>query len=409
MLYDLSIYLYVFVIKVVALFNPKARLWVDGRKDILKRLKEAFEGNSSPVAWFHCASLGEFEQGRALMERFKELYPEYKIVLTFFSPSGYEIRKSYSGADYVFYLPADTRANAKKFVDITNPRVVFFIKYEFWKNYLGVVNKRGVPLYLVSAIFRNNQRFFKWYGVTARRILRLFTTIFVQDDYSADLLKEVKGLNVVVAGDTRFDRVYQTAMQTPRNELIEQFCEGSRVLICGSSWLPDEEIVCEIIKRGELGLKYVIVPHEVDIHHIETLQKMLCKPSTRYTQAKRDNMADILIVDTIGILSQIYRYTTYAYIGGGFGVGIHNILEAATFGKPIFFGPNYRKFREANELIDLGGAVSINNADELDAELLLLENDENEYDRRAKITKQFVENNIGATEKIISAVTLPDS
>lgn len=372
-----------------------------GRKNIFSKLEDAFKNNNAPVAWFHCASLGEFEQGRPLIEKFKELNKEYKILLTFFSPSGYEIRKDYKGADYIFYLPADTYHNAKRFINITNPRIVFFIKYEFWKNYLTIIRDRKIPLYLVSAIFRANQRFFKRHGAGARKLLTFFSTIFVQDDDSNRLLQQIPNLNVITAGDTRFDRVYQTAMSAPENKLIEKFSENSRVLICGSSWLPDEEIVSIIMNSGKHNLKYIIVPHEIDIQHISTLQKRLNQPSTLYTQATVDNLSNVLIVDTIGILSQIYRYTSYAYIGGGFGVGIHNILEAATFGKPIFFGPNYRKFKEANDLIALGGAISINNADELNVQIELLENREDEYQRRCQITKTFVNDNIGATAKII--------
>lgn len=401
MIYDLLIRLYVFAIRIYAVFNPKAKLWLKGRKDIFHKLENDFKNNEAPVAWFHCASLGEFEQGRPLIEKFKEINKEYKILLTFFSPSGYEIRKNYKDADYIFYLPADTYYNAKRFINITNPKIVFFVKYEFWKNYLTIIKSRDIPLYLVSAIFRANQRFFKKHGVGARKLLTLFSTIFVQDENSNKLLKQIPNLNVITAGDTRFDRVYQTAISAPENKLIEKFCENSKVLICGSSWLPDEEIISKIMNSGKHKLKYIIVPHEIDSQHISSLQKLLNQPSTLYTKAKMDSISNILIVDTIGILSQIYRYTNYAYIGGGFGVGIHNILEAATFGKPIFFGPNYRKFKEANDLIALGGAISINNVDELNTQIELLENNEGEYQKRCQITKAFVNDNIGATAKII--------
>lgn len=404
MLYNLSIYLYVFVLKVASLFNDKARLWVDGRRDILKRMEDAMRENKQPVAWFHCASLGEFEQGRPLIEKFKATHPEYKVLLTFFSPSGYEIRKNYQGADYVFYLPADTPPNVKRFVRTVKPSIVFFVKYEFWGNYIKKIHKEGVPIYLVSAIFRANQYFFKWYGWYGRKMLRMFKIIFVQDENSERLLAGVNGLQVVCAGDTRFDRVYETAVSAPKNELIDEFCRDSKVLICGSSWLPDEEIVCKIMDDGKHQLKYIIVPHEIDKAHIDKLKQLIGRPVTLYTTAKSGEMSDVLIVDTIGILSQIYRYTDYAYIGGGFGVGIHNILEAATFGKPVFFGPNYGKFKEARDLIAIGAAVSINGWEDLTHQIELLEANGEEYRRRSEDTRNFVEKNIGATRKIIEMI-----
>ncbi|MDA3779752.1 MAG: 3-deoxy-D-manno-octulosonic acid transferase, partial [Bacteroidales bacterium] len=360
-IYNFSIRVYFFLIKIASLFNNKAKLFVDGRKNLFNNLNKIDSKNK--LAWFHCASLGEFEQGRPLIEKLKKEHPEYKILLTFFSPSGFEIRKNYRMADYIFYLPVDTPKNAKKFVDLVKPDIVFFIKYEFWFNFLKEIKKNNIPLYVVSAIFRNKQSFFKWYGKRYRKELAAISHFFVQDDESKRLLAKININNVTVTGDTRFDRVYEISKQSKELPIINNFKNDTQVFIAGSTWKPDEEIITSYINKNHNKIKFIIAPHEIDETNIRRIENSIADniPVVRYSNANEKDLSSVrvLIVDNIGLLSSIYKYANIAYIGGGFGKGIHNILEAACYSIPVIFGSNYYKFNEAVELVKKRGAFSI--------------------------------------------------
>ncbi|MGZ4056080.1 MAG: 3-deoxy-D-manno-octulosonic acid transferase [Bacteroidia bacterium] len=405
-LYNLSVFFYSLAIHIASAFNSKAKLWVNGRKNVFETLSSKIQNpKSKNVIWFHCASLGEFEQGRPLIEKIRQQHPELKIVLTFFSPSGYEIRKNYSGADHIFYLPIDSPKNAKKFVEIVNPKFVFFVKYEFWFNYLNEIKNKNIPLYLVSGIFREDQHFFKWYGGWFKKQLNCFTTFFLQDEASFELLKNNNFKNILLTGDTRFDRVFEISKNIKSIPLIQQFKQNSDVFIAGSSWAEDEKIISSLKSEG---LKLIIVPHEVDEKHIQLIIRQFSFSKTlRFSQANENNVKDaqILIIDNIGMLSSIYQYGTIAYIGGGFGKGIHNILEAATFGLPVIFGPNYQKFSEAKELIHLGGAFSIKDVSEFKKTIELLE-DKTVLQTASHIAKYYVSSRIGASDKILSSIAI---
>lgn len=401
-LYYIIIKLYQFSINLASLFgNPKAMLWIAGRKGLFARLQSTLKPNERRI-WVHAASLGEFEQGRPLIEKIKEQHPEYKVVLTFFSPSGYEVRKNYTGADYIFYLPADTPSNAKRFIDLVNPEKVLFIKYEYWYNYLSILKKRNIPVYLCSAIFRENQLFFKWYGGWYRKILSLFGHLFVQTAKSGELLKSLGYTNVTVTGDTRFDRVYAIATQSREIHEVAAFVGNHPCLIAGSTWEPDEDLLSTYINMESASIKYIIAPHEIQPAHIERLEGSIRKKVVRFSSWKHDQSGnpDVLIIDNIGMLSSLYRYGQVSYIGGGFGKGIHNTLEAATFGLPVLFGPNYHKFQEAKDLIALGGAFSISNQDELNSRLDELFNNVTSLSEAQRTAAEYVKNNIGATELI---------
>lgn len=404
-IYNLIIHSYHLLIHVSALFNKKAAQWVTGRKDIFKHLASQVD-TSKPLAWFHCASLGEFEQGRPVIEAFAQAFPHYKILLTFFSPSGYAVRKNYPGADYIFYLPIDTRANARKFIHIAQPKVVFFIKYEYWFNYLIELNKRNIPLIGVSSIFRPGQRFFTWYGQWQLSVLRSFEHFFVQNEASADLLKSAGISQFTLSGDTRFDRVAEIAGKAKAFPLIEIFKGDSRILIAGSTWPADEELILELIQEKPENLKFIIAPHEVHPERIEALMKKLPAESLRFSQLLDENarLAQILVIDNIGILSHLYQHSALAFIGGGFGVGIHNILEAATFGQPVIFGPNYQKFQEARELIERKGAFSVKSKSEFLQIAQQLLNEPSFLQSTSRICSDYVIEKKGATGKIIKYV-----
>lgn len=403
--YNLSIRMYVALVRIASVFNPKAKQWVEGRKELFKRMELLLKGEKNLI-WFHAASLGEFEQGRPVIEGFREKYPESKILLTFFSPSGYEVRKNYEGADFIFYLPSDFAVNARKFMDLVNPKMAFFIKYEFWHHYLKELKNRKVPTYIFSAIFRPNQLFFKSWGGFYRKMLSAFTHIFVQNQESADLLKDIGLNNVSVTGDTRFDRVYSIATSSKTLPEVEGFGQSRPVLIAGSTWPKDEENLIEYINQSSDKYKYILAPHEVDEAHVKNIVSKIEKSWVRYTKAtaKEIEEAEVLVVDCIGKLSSLYRYGDVAYIGGGFGRGIHNTLEAATFGLPIIFGPNFEKFQEAKDLIQVGAACSYEKYDEL---RLLLENYfENEKERyfSGEKSKNYVDEKRGASFKILSTI-----
>jgi 3-deoxy-D-manno-octulosonic-acid transferase len=403
-IYTLIIIIYTGLIHIFSLFNKKASLWVKGRKNWSKLLKERI-GSGDKTIWVHCASLGEFEQGRPLIEKIKEKRPEYKILLTFFSPSGYEIRKSWPLADYICYLPADTPANASLFVNIARPSMALFIKYEFWNNYLSILYKKRIPFYLVSGIFRPEQYFFKWYGKFFRTILKKFTHIFVQDSRSVDLLTEIGITNVSHTGDTRFDRVNQIAGAAKALPVIERFKGSEKIFMAGSSWRPDEEIIAGYVNSFPDRMKWILAPHEIDKNNIERLEKLFKVKVVKYSESVEDSAdARVMIIDNIGILSSAYRYAAIAEVGGGFGQGIHNILEPACWGIPVLFGPNHIKFREAADLISANGAFCFKDHHEF-AEIVdkLLE-DKKMYEAASKSVSDYIKNNTGATEKIFEMV-----
>ena len=401
--YNLAIYLYGFFIHCASFFNEKAALWVKGRKDWEAKLKSVLQG-SNAVIWFHCASLGEFEQGRPLIEKIKLKYPNCKILLTFFSPSGYEIRKNYSGADVVFYLPLDTVYNARTFIDIVKPERVFFVKYEFWFNYLRELKNRNIPTYLISAIFRREQHFFSSIGKWSRQGLDTYKHIFVQDENSLSLLNEFGYNNVIVAGDTRFDRVNKLVAKAKKYDLIQVFKGEIPLVLAGSTWQADEDILASL---SLTNFKLIIAPHEISESNLGSLMQKFSKYNpVRYSEANDASLknARVLIIDNIGILSSLYGYASIAYIGGGFGKGIHNVLEAAAYGMPVLFGPNYQKFQEAVELIQLKAAYSVNSTEELKEKLNLFLNDSVLLKETSLVSKKYVEQKTGATDIILNVV-----
>jgi len=406
LIYQLGIFFYGLIVKLFALFDSKAKQFVSGRKNWERILKNKIDPDASYL-WFHCASLGEFEQGRPVIEAVKKEFPRYKIVLTFFSPSGFEIRKNYDGADVVAYLPIDTKSNARTFIELVNPRKAFFVKYEFWYHYISELKDRKIPLYLISAIFRENQQFFKntpW-GFWYRKMLAGFNHFFVQNDRSAELLETVGIKNYTIAGDTRFDRVAAIARSAKTFENVEKFRDNKLTLIAGSTWKPDEELLSAFINKSN-NIKFIIAPHEVHPSNINRIHELLKKPAISFSKAGNADLEhyDVLIIDSIGILSSLYQYGNVAYIGGGFGVGIHNILEAATFKLPIIFGPNYKKFQEAVDLVDQKGAFPIQNSEELNSALNKLFGDKNVLKNASDICKKYVEKNVGSTKLIINKV-----
>lgn len=412
-LYNLSIYSYVFLLKLVAPFNKKAKLWVEGRNKLFHKIKSDAErrqlrSRNTKVAWFHCASLGEFEQGRPVIEAFRREYPEYKIVLTFFSPSGYEIRKNYSGADYIYYLPADTPANAREFVKNVQPAIAFFIKYEFWKNYLTELNKYKVPVILFSAIFRPTQVFFKFYGGFYRGLLHQFNHILVQNEDSLALLESIGIENATLAGDTRFDRVKQIVDNRKDIPVVKEFKSGHQIFIIGSAWQSDMDVLIPMINELNDGTRFIVAPHEIHDAEIDIWRKQLSARSVLFSdtdEVKDLATYDVLFIDNIGMLSSLYQYAEYAFIGGSFGKGLHNILEAATFGMPVFFGnKSYHKFQEANELIQAGGAFPVENTEEVKALYKALKANEKKRAETADICSNYVLNNVGATQKIMKVV-----
>jgi len=400
-IYTLIIYIYTGLIKIASLVNHKASLWVEGRRNWASKLKEN-TGSGGRTLWFHCASLGEFEQGMPVMEMIKDKAPDIKIVLTFFSPSGYEIRKDYNLADRVCYLPADTPANASEFISIIKPSLAIFVKYEFWNNYITELRKKNIPLYLVSGIFRPDHHFFKWYGGFFRKILKKFTHIFVQDERSFDLLYNIGIMNITVAGDTRFDRVRQIAASADDLPVIEKFRGGEKLFLAGSSWRSDEEIIAGFINSDPGKMKWVFAPHEIEKSNIDRLEKLFKTDVVRYSEFNEGSCKDrVLIIDNIGILSSAYRYAFIAAVGGGFGEGIHNILEPACWGTPVLFGPNYKGFIEAVDLISGGGAYCYKNLEEFTAIINKWMEDSELYKLSSLAAVGYIRQNTGATEKIV--------
>ncbi len=399
--YTLGLFVYLLLIRVFALKSQKAKLWIKGRKEWRHRLKTALEDNTFPVAWFHCSSLGEFEQARPVIEAFRKNFSAYKILLTFFSPSGLEVRKNYKGADFIFYLPLDTRKNAQDFLDITQPKLIIFTKYDFWYNFLDQIRHREIPCLLISAIFRQGHFLFQWYGSPFKKVLYAFDSIFVQDNFSKELLF-LKGFeNVVMSGDTRFDRVFQVAAGDISHPMIERFQQGSQVLVAGSTWPEDINRLLPILLS--LPLKIIIAPHEINESVLRDIEQKAQGQTARYSRMNENsiNVAKVLIIDNIGMLSQLYRYGMMAYIGGGFGKGIHNTLEAAAFGLPVLFGPNFEKFKEAKDLLHLGCAMTINTPEETRSIVEALLNNQSHLKILQQRLLKYITENKGASDKII--------
>jgi 3-deoxy-D-manno-octulosonic-acid transferase len=417
--YNIFLLVYNAVIRIAALFNPKAKLWLSGRKGGVAGLKFKVQGsevgapNLKPqtsnlkLIWMHCASLGEFEQGRPLLEMIRRQYPDTRILLTFFSPSGYEVRKNYPGADHVAYLPMDSKKTAREFLDIIHPSLVLWVKYEYWYYFLVELKKRSVPTLLVSGIFRDDQPFFKWYGRLHRYMLESFSHFFVQTTDSKALLEKIGfAKNVTVSGDTRFDRVIEIAEQFIAIPLVDNFCGTHPVIVAGSTWTEDEEELDHYANTNQ-HIRFIIAPHEVHEEHIKQIERLF-KTTIRYSQLEAAGNADnknVLIIDNVGMLSKLYKYATITYVGGGFGDdGVHNVLEAAVFGKPVVFGPEYDKYVEAEELVDAGGGFPIENALELEQKLNSLLNDQAQYEASCVAARNYVYSKKGATESILQYV-----
>ena len=402
--YTIGIWFYTLGVRIAALCGHKhAALMVRGWKAAVPPT----EGGRN-TAWFHAASLGEFEQARPVLEEYRRRHPDHRIVLTFFSPSGYEVRKNYAQADVVCYLPPDLPCAVRRFLDTVKPTVAFFVKYEFWFNYLGELRRRGVPTYIFSAIFRPGQYFFKpWGGWFRRQLRQCYTHIFVQNTESLDLLKSHGIAQCTLAGDTRFDRVHQIALQAEGDKVVDRFLEGhtGQVLVCGSTWPPDEELLQATVNQE--NIKLILAPHVIAEENLKQIETLFPN-SIRYSQLNTGHLTlgseNVLIIDNIGLLSKLYRYATVAYIGGGFGVGIHNILEAVTFGKPVLFGPNYHKFQEARDIIERGGGWSVGNAKELDCCLAPLLTDIDAYHRASQACTDYMQQNLGSTDIILSTI-----
>ena len=404
-IYSLGIRLMYFWIWMASPVNKKARLWIKGRRKIFSRIEKEIRPGDKTI-WFHCASLGEFEQARPLIREIVKQYIEYKILITFFSPSGYEVRKSYGAADYVFYLPLDTKKNARKFIQLLNPQKVFFIKYEFWYFFINELAKRQIPVYSVSANFRTNHLFFRRYGKWYRRILKNFTHIFVQNQQSYNLLKKYNINTVTISGDTRFDRVFSIAMQSKSIELVNYFKQNKITIIAGSTHEKDEEFLIRYINYSSNNIKFIIAPHDINEDRINRVYDAIRKYVIKYSEANKNNIseADVLIVDNIGLLSSVYRFGNIAYVGGGFGKGIHNILEHAVYGMPILFGPNYKKSSEAIDLIDQNAAFVITDYQGLEIILNKFCNSKELLTNISRISRNYVRDNKGATGIILKKI-----
>lgn len=401
-LYHISIHFYYFVVWCASFYNPKAKLWIEGRKKTFPLLKEKIQKNEK-YYWFHCASLGEFEMARPLMEAIKKNKPNIKILLTFFSPSGYEVRKNYEYADVVCYLPLDTVVNAKKFITRVNPQKVFFAKYEIWPSFLSELEERHVKSYLFSAVFHKKHRFFKWWGGYFRKALRCFTKISVQDEHSRQLLESIN-IESTVSGDTRFDRVAEHAKNVKPDSTVEKFKGNHILVIAGSSWPAEENMLASYINKHDKKVKCIIAPHQVNESHIHEIEKLFHVKTIRYSRtAEEENVQDfdVMIIDNIGMLASVYSYGDIAVIGGGFTGKLHNILEPAAYGLAIFFGPKHERFKEAADLIKAGGAFEFKDAEELSSQLNSLVHDHMKLNDTKVFSRVFVENRKGATEKIL--------
>ncbi len=403
-LYNFGIFCYKHLVASVSHRNPKAGKLTKGQKEIFPYLEKTLDKNGGYI-WIHASSLGEFEQGRPLIETIRRIYPERKILLTFFSPSGYEVRKNYNQADAVCYLPFDLPGNVRRFLDLVKPQSAIFIKYEFWANYLTELKKRDIPTYIISAIFRPKQIFFRFYGGYFRKMLHCFTRLYVQDENSRKLLDSIGVRNVSVVGDTRFDRVVEISNSTDPNPLLEKFVGEKFVWVGGSTWPKDEEIILDYFNRHP-EQKLILAPHEIHEEHLQSIIARLKRPYLRYTQATEANVADAdcLIIDCFGLLSSLYRYGKLAYIGGGFGVGIHNIAEAAVYSIPVIFGPNYHRFKEAINLIDNGGAFPIHDAASFESTIENFISNREALEQAGKSAGDYIKSHSGATAVIFKEI-----
>jgi 3-deoxy-D-manno-octulosonic-acid transferase len=399
LLYNFTVQLYFIAVRIAALWNKKAEEWVTGRKNLFASLQQKITATDK-IIWMHCSSAGEFEQGKPLIEKLKSLYPHHKILISFFSPSGYNVATNYKHADIITYLPLDTRQNARRFIGIIHPDVVVFVKYEFWFHHLSAVAFKHIPLLLISAVFRENQTFFKWYGRFYRQMLFSFRHIFVQDQSSLQLLQQHSINHCTVGGDTRFDRVQEIAERFTDIPSVNDFVGNANLIVAGSTWPDDEQLLSHLDST-----KLIIAPHEINELHLAQIEKLF-RNSIRYSQWQhRKGDEKVLIIDNVGMLSKLYKYATVAYIGGGFTKdGIHNILEAAIYGKPVIFGPNYKKYREAKELIASGGAFSVANSDQLKITTNNLLNDAAQFQKTSAQAKNYVLQHTGATEKIVQFI-----
>lgn len=404
-IYNTGIYLYKQLVKLVSPRNPKAKLMTEGHKTLFADL-DAKLSKEGGYIWIHASSLGEFEQGRPIIEKIKSINPQTKILLTFFSPSGYTVRKDYPLADVVSYLPFDLPKNVNRFLDMVKPKMAIFIKYEFWGNYLTELHKRQIPTYIVSAIFRKNQIFFKPHGAMFRKMLGYYKHLFVQDTASKELLESIGVTSVTVVGDTRFDRVAEIASQTKELPVFEEFSKNSMVMVAGSSWEADEDIYIDYFNTHP-DLKLIIAPHEINASHIANITQKIKRPILFYSQSEGKDAKDYdcLVVDCFGLLSSIYRYASVAYIGGGFGAGIHNVPEAAVYGVPVIFGPNYKKFKEARDLIECGGSFTISTKEEFEEIMQSLSDDKFREESGAK-AGEYINRNTGATLRVVKEIFL---
>jgi len=409
-LYNLIVVLAAQIVKIVALFSPKIQLFVKGRKDVFATLSAQIKDGDKTI-WFHAASLGEFEQGLPVMEQLKTLKPEHKIIVTFFSPSGYEVRKNNTVADVTVYLPLDTKNNVAQFLKLAHPEMAFFIKYEFWPNYLHQLQKQHIPTYLISGIFRENQIFFKWYGGFYRKALAAFDQFFVQNERSKVLLQQIGFQNIQISGDTRFDRVSKILERDNILDFVVAFKNNTLTVVVGSSWPKDESQLIDFINTNSFKVKFIIAPHNIKPEQIEQLKQSIIKKTILFSEISSSpdydalKKADVLIINTIGILTKVYSYADIAYVGGGFGTsGLHNILEPATFGIPVIIGPNFKKFSEAVALVGMGGCISVKTKTELEETLSLLIQNEDERFEKGHICSTFVQMNKNATQIILKHI-----
>lgn len=402
-LYNIFVSVYTLFVRIASGWNDKAAQWIQGRKNVWKELEE-LNFASDKTVWIHSSSAGEFEQAKPVIDALKRTYPSCKIIVSFFSPSGYSIGKAYKQADHITHLPVDTKTNAKRFVEIINPCLAIFVKYDFWYHYLNTVHSKKIPLFLISAVFRKEQSFFRWYGGFYRKMLHFFNAFFVQDKVSCEQLSNYGFKNCFVSGDTRFDRVATIAENFSDIEGIKEFIGESKVLVAGSTWPEDEQLINDAVNAIH-ELKLIIAPHEIHEQHIEQIQKQF--PNSILYSELKDNYSNqkVLITNNVGMLSRLYKYATITYVGGGFTRdGIHNILEAAVYGKPVLFGPNYKKYREAEELIKKGGAFSVKNSEELKIKIEKLLDDQEAYNSISKASFVYINENKGATGKIINYI-----
>lgn len=405
-IYNLIVILASQLLKIITLFSPKMKLFVEGRKAVFQTLENKIQATDRTI-WFHAASLGEYEQGLPVIEAIKQQYPNHKIVVTFFSPSGYEVRKNNNLADVTVYLPLDTISNAKQFLRVVHPEMAFFIKYEYWPNYLNELKKKQIKTYLISGILRENQAFFKWYGGFYRNALKTFDYFFVQNESSKTLLQSIGFNNVKVSGDTRFDRVVSILERDNSLDFIAQFKADKTTIVIGSSWPKDEELLIDYINNSTENVKFIIAPHNIKLEQIQELKKAITKKTILFSEKDTVDVSNysVFVIDTIGILTKIYSYADIAYVGGGFGnPGVHNILEPATFGVPVVIGPNYAHFAEAKALVNMEGCISIQNQIQLNEAFDLLLHNEDERLEKGHICSTFVQMNKGATKTIMNHI-----